>query len=92
MTRPLPEPSPAALAKALARQKADLERFPAGAVVRIIRPDWLLLDDGVYALRPGELHVITKAAQGQVTLLRAVDGRQITVGQDTLKQCAEVVT
>lgn len=38
------------------------------------------------------LFLFLAAAQGQVTLLRAVDGRQVTVGQDTLKQCAEVVT
>lgn len=110
MTRPLPEPSPAALAKALARQKADLERFPEGAVVRIVEGQTLfqpgramswtaantpperstLLD--VAHLRRGELWVIAKAEPGQVTLVNPLDGRQVVAGQDTLKQCAEVVT
>lgn len=112
MTRPIPEPSPAALAKALARQQSDLERFPEGAVVRmIITSTWVLQPAGpvavtrddaygrsdsmalvTAALHTGGLWVIAKAAPGQVTLVNPLDGRQITVGQDTLKQCAEVVT
>lgn len=111
MTRPLPEPSPAALAKALARQQSDLERFPEGAVVRIITSTWVLQPAGpavvsrespygrhdmqpilTAALRTGELWVIAKAEPGQVTLVNPLDGRQVVAGQDTLKQCAEVVT
>lgn len=111
MTRPPPEPSPAALAKALARQQADLERFPEGAVVRIIASTWVLQPAGPVAVtrddaygrsdsmalvtaahRTGELWVIAKAEPGQVTLVNPRDGRQVVAGQDTLKQCAEVVT
>lgn len=96
----------------LARQKADLERFPAGAVVKIIMSTWALQPaelmavtrDYAYggrsdsmalvtaALRTGELWVIAKAEPGQVTLVNPRDGRQVVAGQDTLKQCAEVVT
>ncbi len=111
MTRPIPGPSPAALAKALARQQADAARFPEGAVVRIITSTWVLQPaepvtvtrDDAYgrsdsmtlvteALRTGELWVIAKAEPGQVTLVNPRDGRRMVAGQDTLKQCAEVVT
>jgi hypothetical protein len=92
MTRPIPEPSPAALAKALARQQSDLERFPEGAVVRITQHVTSLMGDDMVSMRAGGLWVVVRAVPGMATLVNPRDGRKAYVGQDTLKQCAEVVT